>query len=282
MPSLFPDFRHQDLRNRSFVGQKLAGADFRAADLRGCDFRRAILTEARFEGCRLGQTGRQRGVWLLAMVGSGGLVANALARLIFAAIGQTPGEKAWTYVLVLYGFLALAGLSMASVLLVRQRLLQRGGEVVAGAAIGALTGFFYGGYWTANNSLIAILTAIGLGVVGALACLLNQSGTRTLLLLTTGTITTYAFSFFIGARALALVVTDHWGAASAWGIVTLGALWLTFQGLKQLPARLGQTPGTLFRQAVLTGAQFASTNFSQADFRGAIDPPETVTKQSNP
>lgn len=281
MPSLFPDFRQQDLRNRSFVGQSLAGADFRGSDLRGSDFRRAILTEARFEGCRLGQTGRQRGVWLLAMVGTGGLVANALARLIFAAIGQTPGEKAWNYVLILYSFLAVAGLSMAPVLLAQQRFLQRGGEVVAGAAIGALTGFFYGGYLTANNSLIAILTAIGVGILAALVCLLNQSGTRTLLVLTTGTMTTYAFSFFIGARALALLVTNHGLAASAWGMVALVALWLTFQGLNQIPVRLRQTPGTLFRQAVLTGAQFTATNLSQADFRGAIDPPPLVTNQSN-
>lgn len=216
------------------------------------------------------------------MVGAGGLVANALVRLIFAAIGQTPGEKAWNYVLVLYGFLALASLFMVPALLSRQRRLQRGGEVGAGAAIGALTGFFYGGYLTANNSLIAILTAIGVGVLGGLFCLLNQTGTRSLLLLTTGTITTYAFSFFIGARALALLVTAHWWAGSAWGIVALGALGLTFQGLKQIPARLGQAPGTLFRRAVLTGAQFAANNLSQADFRGAIDPPPTLTNHSNP
>jgi uncharacterized protein YjbI with pentapeptide repeats len=48
------DYSHQNLRGRSFKGQKLVGANFSSADIRSCDFSGANLRGANFSHARAG------------------------------------------------------------------------------------------------------------------------------------------------------------------------------------------------------------------------------------
>ncbi len=50
-----------------------------------------MLIDACFERARTGQTRRQRVIFLLLAIGVALVVADAISRLIFGALGQTPG-----------------------------------------------------------------------------------------------------------------------------------------------------------------------------------------------
>lgn len=195
-------YAHRDWRNRSFRGENLAGADFSGADLRGCDFSDANLSGANFSGAKLGSTPKQIvTIWAIAV----GVAAMALEAAIdtgFGALGQTPGDPAWSYVMALLITWGISGAGMGICATISSRM----GEIaqtISAVASGAFSGFFYLGVVTDKNPKAAIAGA----VLGGILALVGSVGWRRRLtwkmaVAISGAVYGYGFGLLMGTQAL--------------------------------------------------------------------------------
>jgi Pentapeptide repeats (8 copies) len=249
------DFSHQDLRDRSFKGQALMGANFHGADLRGCDFSQAQLTGANFQNIRTGRTLKQVLPSLLLAIATALPLFDAISRLIFAALGQTPEDSGWFYVLLLYGVLGIAGLGYDKRL---------GG--LSAAAAGAIVGFFYAGSWTGNDPKFAAIGAIVCGLLAAGASFWNWG----IVLTTARLIARYGFAFLIATIALNHLSTQNpWGLF--WAFLSMLYTQLTITSLLALLRQFKRVVGTSFQSADLTDATFDHAKLSPStDFSNIV------------
>jgi hypothetical protein len=271
MPANFAD---QDLHHRSFKRQCLNGADFSGADLRGCNFEAAQLIGANFANASMGQTARQRFVWLSVAIGVALLIGDASLRLIFGSIGQSPDDRSWTYVLVLYAVLSLTGLTMGSWTIAKLpfRLQMLAGQTT-GALSGALLGFFQVGSAANNHPSAAIAGAIGGALLGFSLSFWLKRTSVAIGLAAAGTVVTYGATFFIGTTALSFLSVQRF----QWGILlslpTVLYLWLTWRSLRFISWQIRTAIGTSFRGADLTNANFAAVDLRQTDLTQTIVAP---------
>jgi Pentapeptide repeats (8 copies) len=248
-------FANRNLQHRSFQNQVLNGIDFSGSDLRGCNFKNAQLVGANLMGTKIGLS-PLRLVFLSTIV----LlviweVGNAHARLIFGSLGQTPEDKAWVYVLILYGFLSLAGI-VAAVAQVSRPTLSRWAEILSAAMTGALVGFLYAGSAANNNAQSAIAGAIAGAVLLFCLSVWLRATWMSLAIAAAGLINQYAAAFLIAANASAFLSTRQ----LLWGILlTLTSLiyvGLTLISCQHVVRSLKQSASTSFLGANLTDARF--------------------------
>ncbi|MDX2244064.1 MAG: pentapeptide repeat-containing protein [Leptolyngbyaceae cyanobacterium bins.302] len=264
----------QDLRNRSFKGQILNAADFSGADLRGCTFNNAQLVGANFERARMGRSLRQRVIWVGSAIATFLLVGHAVSNLVFGSLGQTPADKAWTYVLVLVGVSGLAG-ALAGVKAWLKQPFNQIAEILAGVAAGAVVGFFYAGVLAGKDPRWAIggavLGGVALGVLGLSTWRWRWRRLLSAIVLRlTVALTAYGFAFLVGATALTMLNVGYLWAGFILGLLSLLYLWFTWQGLVDTVQTIRQAPGTTFCNANLTDARFSAVSVHQADFSGAV------------
>jgi Pentapeptide repeats (8 copies) len=273
-----PDFSDQDLRHRSFRGQRLRQVSFRNADIRGCDFSRADLTGADFSGAIAGQTLRQKIVWGAVAIATLLVAGHAISRLGFSAIGQTPSDRAWSFVMALCLTLSLAG-GLAGGRVWLKGIVQRLAQIVSGIVSGALTGFFYAGIGvelfqpditTPAQAPWAIAGAIGGGLLMAVLGGRVRVPSMTILINVAGTVMAYGFALLMGATAIAFLNTQHFLG----GLILLGLcgfyLWLTVNSLMIAIREIRHAAGTRFNHANLTATTFSNTTLRHSDFANAI------------
>jgi Pentapeptide repeats (8 copies) len=252
------DFSYQDLRDRSFKGQDLTNANFQGADLRGCDFSHAQLTGANFQNIRTGRTPKQVLPFLLLFLIVALPLFDAISRLIFAALGQTPEDSGWTYVLVLYSVLGIAGISESPAPRSRVSLrnptsktrrmkidltLRNFFRALSAAASGALAGFFYGGNWTQNDPRFATIGAILCGLLAAAASSWKHPG---IALTTARAIARYGLAFLLAAIALNHLSTQNpWGLF--WAFLSMLYIQFTITALLSLLQQFKKIGGTSFK-----------------------------------
>jgi hypothetical protein len=261
-----PNFARQDLRNRSFRGQVLNSADFTGSDLRGCDFSRSSLVGATFERARLGSSRRQRATLGTIALLMALLMGHAVSQMVFGAMGQTPAEPAWSYVVALYISLGIAG--SIGLYPLKPAVIGKLLPLLSVTASGALLGFFYGGSATKNNPQVAIVAAI-IGTLLAPGSTLRWR-TGKIAFTSAATVAAYGFAFLMGTTVLAYLVAFRLLEGFSLGLVTLAYLWLTLKALILAVHQIRQFPGTCFRSANLTDASFVDVDLRQADFKGAI------------
>lgn len=299
------NFQNRDLRDRSFCNHSLNGADFSGADLRGCDFTGASLQGACFDGAVLGWTPRQLLRLLLWVIPSTLLLADAVTRLMFGALGRTPAENGWSFVLMLYGSLAIAGLGTlppTSIAVCRSsQYNDRGGIALhilnqllnqfahcctwrygrrlwlglVGLWFGALPGFCYGGVWTGNDSRWAIAGAFLGGLVALIASLTTRGAARWAALFLMSLIAAYGFAFLMGAWAIAFFAVAELLPGLVLVLLTLLYGLLTVQGGWLAYRCIRFSLGTCFQKANLMNATFAAVNleggnFDQSGFTGVL------------
>ena len=262
-------FARQDLRNYSFKRQHLNDADFTGADLRGCHFNGAQLMNANFQQAKMGQSLRQQMVWVGAAIATFLIVGHTISTLVASSLGQTPTDKAWNYVITLVISLGIAGAGqgLRSLLPV---LFKRVAELLSSVAAGAVVGFYYAGVATDKDPRWAIVGAGVAGVVTGLGCLLWRR--RTILVVSlrlAGALTAYGFSFLLGATGLACLNVGMLLPGGGLMGLSLLYLWFTLTGLVEAVQVIRQAPGTSFRRANLTHAQF-SAPMSHTDFTEAV------------
>lgn len=153
------------------------------------------------------------------------VAANAVARLAFAALGQTPAQPAWFSVVMLHLFTGIAGAGAASRVILG--LNSRAGTVGmygSGLCSGALIGFFYVGDYFNRSVQAAIAGAIA-GAV--LVVLFSWVARRPMagFIPVMGAIAAYGFAFLIWTTAVAYLTTGQY----AWGL-GLGSVALAYVG----------------------------------------------------
>jgi Pentapeptide repeats (8 copies) len=257
-------FSHKDLRDRSFKGQNLIGVNFSGSDLRGCDFSYAQLVGANFQNIRTGRTLKQVLPFIIVAITVALLLFYVLNQLIFASLGQTPEDPAWTYVLGLYGILGIAGMGAVDKFKPLSVLFR-----MMSAAASALLGFFYLGSWTQNDPKFAISGAIACGLIAAGASFWNCQAIA-IALNTARAITRYGLAFLIAAIAINYLSTQNpWGLL--WGFLSMLYIQFSITALLSLAQQFKQIGGTSFRGATVTHANFDQVRLSPTtDFSNAI------------
>ncbi len=260
-------FNNQNLQSRSFQGQILNGADFSGSDIRGCNFRNAQLVEANFERVKAGLSPQKFVRLSAAMSAIAFLVGDALSRLIFSALGQIPGSSAWSFVLILYGFLSAAAVSSGISSLKRVPLIIRNvARTLSAVLSGALLGFFYAGSASGNNSTLAIAGAIAAGLLMVFASFFLSQGWVKLTIATIITVTTYGAAFLLGATASIHLSAQQIGVGTMATIASLIFVWLTLTSLKQILRSLQLLSTTSFKGANLLNAHFDDAELHHTDF----------------
>jgi uncharacterized protein YjbI with pentapeptide repeats len=251
------NFSNQNLRNRSFQGQMLDGADFSGADIRGCNFRNAQLVGANFQGAKIGISGKQLAILGGVAIAICLIVGDVLTRLILGTQGQIPESRSWSFVLLLYGVLSVAGI--ASVISTIQPETSKVGRFltkISAILSGALLGFFYAGVATDNNSQAALA---GMVVGGVLIFLISSRIRHQIVkiaIATAGSVVTYGGAFLFSATASAFLSTQKlfWGIC--FGLLSLIYLWFAFISFSSVIQEIRNTIGTCFKCANLTDAKF--------------------------
>lgn len=153
------------------------------------------------------------------------LAGHAVSHLIFGSLGQTPSDKAWSYVMTLTVSLGLGGAAAG----VRSRLrspFNRIATTLTGAASGAVVGFYYAGVATGKDPRWAIAGAVLGGLLlGGLALGVKTPAVETVIRVT-GAIAAYGFAFLIGATALTLVNVGYFPIGLLLSLISL--LYLRF------------------------------------------------------
>ncbi len=264
-------FNNQNLQSRSFQKQILNGADFSGSDIRGCNFRNAQLVEANFERVKAGIS-PQKFILLSGVISAIALlVGDALSRLIFSALGQIPGSSAWSFVLVLYGFLTAtavsSGISSSNGIPLTIRKIARTFSAVLS---GALLGFFYAGSASGNNSTVAIAGAVAASLLMFFASVFLPQAWVKLTILTIATVTTYGAAFLLGATASIHLSAQQIGMGTMMAIASLLCVWLTLNSLKQILRSLKLLSTTSFKGANLLNARFDHAELHHTDFSQTI------------
>lgn len=276
-------FINQDLRRRSFDRQPLQEAVFSHCDLRGCNFHQADLQGASFVACRLGPAPQRWTIAVLTLCIFAGLSGHAVSSMLFGALGTLAGDPAWPYVRALYGALEIAavgvgagvfaqsGKTMFSMLGFRSvAWIVPGAHCLTGLATGALLGFFYGGSFTDNNPVVAVVSAVISGLMGiGLAGIAEYRQIRLIPagLQLMGAICTYGLAFGLWTIASAALTTGALLPGLGWGAIALGCVGIALKAIGWGVQALWLGCTTSFRQANLTGCTFMQTSLKNCDFR---------------
>jgi hypothetical protein len=190
---------------------------------------------------------------LLFMIAIAVLYFDTLSRMIYSALGQTAGGRAWNFVLILYGVITIAGLTtgLSRMPGSGQKWLYR----LSAACSGALLGFGGSGRWltgllqpwlspdrllklSLNPQVATVGAVIGtvllLGLAwsvhpAAIAQPLAQATIGQRVIWLAQTLTTYAATFLLGVTALTLLSVQQWPLGLCLLGLTIALLGLTSQ-----------------------------------------------------
>lgn len=164
-------------------------------------------------------------IWAIAF-GVAAIVIEGVIKTGFGALGQTPGDPAWFYVIALLvtwgisgagsGARAMLSLKMGSI-----------AEIISAVASGAFLGFFYAGVATGKNSQ----AAIGGAVLGGILALVAMVQFRHRLMwgmavATAGAFHGYGFALLVGTQAIDHLCAGLFLGGMVWGCIS--ALYLFF------------------------------------------------------
>ncbi|MEL6402531.1 MAG: pentapeptide repeat-containing protein [Cyanobacteria bacterium J06626_4] len=263
-----PSFINQDLRRRSFRRQTLQNAHFADCDLRGCDFSQADLRGATFFRCRTGYLAQRWAIAGLVLALLGVLMFHAVSSLVFGALGTLPGQAAWPYIVALYIALAIAAVgTFLRRLSWRITVLA---QPLAGLAIAALMGFFYGGRLTDNDPTFALVGAISGGLLGGLMTLIIRTSPVAAIVGLLGAIAAYGLAFLLWVSGSNLFTTGTWGRGLTIAAVAVVLVGVTLGNLMDGMRSLKSHAATSFRQADLRNCTFSDTHIKDCDFTQAM------------
>ncbi len=159
------------------------------------------------------------------------LTLDAIATMLFGSLGKTPESSDWNYILALYVFLASLG-AIASVANLKKRkfrilkIFKAIAKTLSAALSCALIGFYYGGSLTNNNLQIAILAALSLAALGTFFSL-KQNQMMFVVISPIPVISAYAFAYYAGTKAIALLNVSRLSGGILWGLICLMYIWAT-------------------------------------------------------
>lgn len=175
---------------------------------------------------KLGSTPKQIvTIWAIA-VGVAAVAIEAAIDTGFGALGQTPGDRAWSYVIALLVTWGISGAAMGLAAMGSSRMGSIS-KTVSAVASGAFSGFFYLGTIAQKNPTAAIAGAVLGGILALVATVrFRRRLMWTLAVAISGAVYGYGFGLLMGTQALERWVARLWLEGSIGGC--LCALYLFF------------------------------------------------------
>jgi hypothetical protein len=154
------------------------------------------------------------------------IVGDVLTRLILGTQGQIPGSRSWSFVLLLYGVLSVAGCAcaIASKQSKTSKLARLAGTISA-VLSGALLGFFYAGTATNNNSTAALAGMVFGGLIMFFVNLWVRWQIVKVAISSAGSVSTYGAAFLFSATASTFMSTDRLFWGGFFSLVSLLYFW---------------------------------------------------------
>jgi Pentapeptide repeats (8 copies) len=252
MDSSHLNFTNQNLQNHSFKGMNLNGANFSSADVRGCDFSYAQLEGANFHRAKIGQAPKALIYMLMIASFIGFITFKAVSEMSFGVLGVTREESAWSYSVVLFVSLGIAGLSASLRSVIKQNLI----TIISGAVSFALLGFYYGGSSQGNNSQAAVISAVVASIVMAFICFKFKTGLIRVAVAVAGCVANYGFAFLLSSLAFTHLSTSSIVFGSILMCLTVVATVLTMFCLQQAVKEITSVGVTSFKGANILDAKF--------------------------
>jgi hypothetical protein len=154
------------------------------------------------------------------------IVGDVLTRLILGTQGQIPGSRSWSFVLLLYGVLSVAGCACAiASKQPKTSKLARFAGTISAALSGALLGFFYAGTATNNNSTAALAGMVFGGLIMFFVNLRVRWQIVKVARSSAGSVSTYGAAFLFSATASAFMSTGQLFWGGFFSLVSLLYFW---------------------------------------------------------
>ena len=153
---------------------------------------------------------------------------DAIFSMLFGSLGKTAASSGWNYVLTLYVFLAVIGisyyLSMVSPIQLPRFCL------IPTLLSGALLGFYFGGIASDKDPQVAIISAIALSILFGIG-FWQKYRFLSVAVASIATIAAYGFAFFAGTQSLSLLSVSIILPGIIWGLVCSIYIVLTINNL---------------------------------------------------
>jgi hypothetical protein len=206
-----------------------------------------IVSGAKFMGVKMGSMSKQKvTIWVIAIVVVA-IVMEAMIKTGFGALGQTPGDRAWSYTIVLLVTWGISGAGSAAraMLPLKMRSIA---EPISAVASGAFLGFFYAGVTTENNAQAAISGAVVGGILAWVATVRWRRRLMwTMAVATAGAFHGYGFALLIGTQAIDRFVAGLFVGGIVWGCVSVIYLFFAVKSLGLAVQMARKAMGTLLR-----------------------------------
>ncbi|RMG14321.1 MAG: hypothetical protein D6728_02855 [Cyanobacteria bacterium J055] len=168
------------------------------------------------------------------------IVLEGIIKTGFGALGQTPGDRAWSYVIALLVTWGISGAGSAGKALLSPQIGSIS-EMISSVASGAFLGFFYAGVFAENNPQVAIGGAVVGGILALVAAILwRRRLVWGMVVAIAGALHGYGFALLVGTQAIDRLVAGLFGGGTIWGIVCIVYLFFSVNSLRLAVQILGK------------------------------------------
>lgn len=159
------------------------------------------------------------------------LTLQAVSMMMFASLGQTPNSDRWGYVLTLQVVLGIIGITgYLSNVANFSSVIVKTSHFVLNTLCGVLLGFYYGGTYADNNSQVAVVSAIAVGIIFNLLYRWQKQIVSTVVM-AIASVCAYGFASIGGIAAINLIAGSLFIPGIIWSCVCLVYLGLTVNNL---------------------------------------------------
>lgn len=168
------------------------------------------------------------------------LVLEGILKTGFGALGQTPGDPAWSYVIALLVTWGISGAGSVGKALLPPKIGSIS-EMISAVASGAFLGFFYAGVFTEKNPQAAIGGAVVGGILALVAAIVwRHQLVWGMVVAIAGALHGYGFALLVGTQAIDRLVAGLFWGGTIWGVICIVYLFFTLNSLRLVVQILGK------------------------------------------
>ncbi|MGB3237436.1 MAG: hypothetical protein WBB29_04010 [Geitlerinemataceae cyanobacterium] len=186
-------------------------------------------------------------IWAIAVVVAA-IVMEAIVKTGFGALGQTPGDRSWSYVIALLVTWGISGAGSAAGAMLPSTIGSIA-QTISAVSSGAFLGFFYAGVVAEKNPQAAIGGAVLGGILALVATVrFRRRLMWTMAVATAGGFHGYGFALLIGTQAIDRFVAGLFVGGSIWGGVCVIYLFFAVKSFGLAVQMARQAMGTSLRK----------------------------------
>lgn len=192
------------------------------------------------------------------------IVGDVVTRLILGTQGQISESRSWSFVLLLYGVLSVAGCACAiASQQPKTSKLARFAGTISAILSGALLGFFYTGTATNNNSTAALAGMVFGGWIMFFVNLRVRWQIVKVAIASAGSVSTYGAAFLFSATASTFLSSGQLFWGGFFSLVSVLYFWFACVSFAATIREIVNAEGSSFRGANFTDVKFDRTDILQ-------------------